>query len=897
MKRKKVCALLCITAISTATVTPVMATEGNTAQVQNEANQEQRNVTDGAENDEVSENAGIGNEETTDHTDPEEAIENSEQADENQDSVQGQKDQHTIIEEVPEQSETQSADEEEKNIPKEGWYVDQNGNTYYYEYGVALENTIKEIASEDGVKAFYFDYNGIMLKDTWRQIAYLKDGTWVSGWIRADENGCLQHGWFNGDDEYYGEDFFRYNDKFLEEDGKLYYFNGDGLQIKNTEIIIEGKRYKADENGILTLVDTSKENGWRLAGNNWYYYENGALIKDSFKEINGVRYHFEKDGKMSTGAFYPDPMSPICYLAEPNGEVVNGKHGWYHSSQTDKWYWFNGADSLILNSFVKDAGKKYYVGYDGAMQTGVFWISTYDEDKKEYVSKQIYADGSGIINEQQGWKKDSAGNLYYVKKDGSAAINEIVEIGSEKYYLDYNGQMETGKINIYDSESGDYNYYVTDSNGAFIKDNWVRTDLEWYYAGKDGKLYRNQWAKRYYFMDDGSMAVGAAEIDGKTYVFDENGKKEGIVGEKDGWQLYDGNWYYTKDGEAYDGWLDGTYYISDGKMATNIEVPAENAEDRYCYVGADGKVQKGWRYDSGLHEWQYADKDEKTKEYLLAKQEWKQINGTWYYFDEYSIMVSNTIKNINEKLYEFANSGAWIPRDLSAQGWKQSETGAWYYVNADGSLNTKEKKKIGNLTYYFYNDGEMISNSLYSEYSSDGFKYYWINSNGNIDEGTGWRQTKWGSWYYLENGNIVTGNKKVNGSEYYFNPSMYIGMREDNGRYYLYDDSGTRQVWTNGWYQAIVYGETCWYNFVSGKPASGWLNGYYFGYNGYMTSGYVSTMSGIYMFDKDGHLRTNGWICENGTWYYAGKTGRLYTGERKIGGVTYLFDDMGRWVR
>ena len=80
----------------------------------------------------------------------------------------------------------------------------------------------------------------------------------------------------------------------------------------------------------------------------------------------------------------------------------------------------------------------------------------------------------------------------------------------------------------------------------------------------------------------------------------------------------------------------------------------------------------------------------------------------------------------------------------------------------------------------------------------------------------------------------------------------------------------------------------------TGKWMVKWL---LFGYNGYMTSGYVSTMSGIYMFDKDGHLRTNGWICENGTWYYAGKTGRLYTGERKIGGVTYLFDDMGRWVR
>ena len=120
MKRKKVCALLCITAISTATVTPVMATEGNTAQVQNEAYQEQRKVTDGAENDEVSENAGIGNEETTDHTDPEEAIENSEQADENQDSVQGQKDQHTIIEEVPEQSDPRAQMRKKKIFRKKG---------------------------------------------------------------------------------------------------------------------------------------------------------------------------------------------------------------------------------------------------------------------------------------------------------------------------------------------------------------------------------------------------------------------------------------------------------------------------------------------------------------------------------------------------------------------------------------------------------------------------------------------------------------------------------------------------------------------------------------------------------------------------------------------------------
>ncbi|MFR8181402.1 MAG: hypothetical protein ACLU80_17550 [Dorea sp.] len=71
-----------------------------------------------------------------------------------------------------------------------------------------------------------------------------------------------------------------------------------------------------------------------------------------------------------------------------------------------------------------------------------------------------------------------------------------------------------------------------------------------------------------------------------------------------------------------------------------------------------------------------------------------EINGTWYYFDEYSIMVSNTIKNINEKLYEFANSGAWIPRDLSARGVEaiRNRSMACMLVQMV-SLNTKEKRK------------------------------------------------------------------------------------------------------------------------------------------------------------------------------------------------------------
>ena len=51
------------------------------------------------------------------------------------------------------------------------------------------------------------------------------------------------------------------------------------------------------------------------------------------------------------------------------------------------------------------------------------------------------------------------------------------------------------------------------------------------------------------------------------------------------------------------------------------------------------------------------------------------------------------------------------------------------------------------------------------------------------------------------------------------------------------------------------------------------------------------------LFDQNGILQRNGWKLYDGSWYYAGTTGRLYTGEHRIGGVKYVFDRNGRWVK
>lgn len=43
-----------------------------------------------------------------------------------------------------------------------------------------------------------------------------------------------------------------------------------------------------------------------------------------------------------------------------------------------------------------------------------------------------------------------------------------------------------------------------------------------------------------------------------------------------------------------------------------------------------------------------------------------------------------------------------------------------------------------------------------------------------------------------------------------------------------------------------------------------------------------------------GGIPYTGWKLFNGDWYYAGSTGRLYTGERSIGGKTYWFNENGK---
>lgn len=100
---------------------------------------------------------------------------------------------------------------------------------------------------------------------------------------------------------------------------------------------------------------------------------------------------------------------------------------------------------------------------------------------------------------------------------------------------------------------------------------------------------------------------------------------------------------------------------------------------------------------------------------------WKEIDKSWYYFNEDGIMSTGWLKN-NEKWYNLSNSG------VMNTGWKQvnekwyhfnvdgtmsigwvEDNGTWYFTNSTGAMETGTIGIDGEV-YTFSDSGAMISN-------------------------------------------------------------------------------------------------------------------------------------------------------------------------------------------
>ena len=134
--------------------------------------------------------------------------------------------------------------------------------------------------------------------------------------------------------------------------------------------------------------------------------------------------------------------------------------------------------------------------------------------------------------------------------------------------------------------------------------------------------------------------------------------------------------------------------------------------------------------------------DDKKPDTGTVKNQWKKINGKWYFFDK----NGNQEKDAYRNGWYIKEDGTWNGVKKKAE-WKKNSKG-WWYSLPDGSYLKNTWKKIDGKWYYFKADGYMAAN----EYI-DG---YWLSSNGAwtykhrarwTKTTRGWRYSDKTGWY------------------------------------------------------------------------------------------------------------------------------------------------------
>ena len=218
------------------------------------------------------------------------------------------------------------------------------------------------------------------------------------------------------------------------------------------------------------------------------------------------------------------------------------------------------------------------------------------------------------------------------------------------------------------------------------------------YYGITPNAFKTFGDKTYYFDADCKMVTGTQTINGKTYIFDQNGVLQGesntsptiasVVYQdgkayiydtngnmlRSGWYQADGNWYYLNDygvGVVNCWRLKDRKYVylgADGKMKTSCWV---KDYDNWYYVKADGtRYESSWAKIGGV--WYWFGGSGK-----MAESQWLKLDGKWYYFTGSGAMASNKWVKSGAYWYYLGSSGAMLTNTTTPDGYHVDSEGRW----------------------------------------------------------------------------------------------------------------------------------------------------------------------------------------------------------------------------
>lgn len=511
-------------------------------------------------------------------------------------------------------------------------------------------------------------------------------------------------------------------------------------------------------------------------------------------------------------------------------------------------------------------------------------------------------------NSYSSWKK-VGGKFYFYTKDGTILKSQWITNGSHQYYVDETGAAvsgfyttpdgktwyfepseidinspyafpspaEYGLFYILENKSTPnyhYTYYYVDKDNGLIKNNWVKTDKGWSWAGPDGRFtegwFTDPNGKIWYLIgktdSDVPVIAKSAPVDGKLYFFDTS---TGLL--RNSWVNMGHGveaWYWAgPDGAAVSGWFktpDGKTWYADPKHSNEVVMGGIDIDDKYYFFDhSNGLVTHGWIGGGDDGEWAWIE----TVGSVYSG--WKHMpNGKWFYFGETEFPMIN--KDFVYTTYSFPvlkkgvftiSSGTYyvdVNNGMTANSWVQLPNGGWAWAQSSGAFASGWYTTPNGKTWYF-DPSDPQHPALIGDAEINGQSYYFDSGYGLLKNG--WVHRTDGSWSWAgESGALQSGWKHMpNGKWFYFDTKdskhrMLVGViQTSSGTYYIDESAG---MTANNWVQL---------------PEGGWA---WAQSSGAFASGWYTTPNGK-------------------TWYFdpAKPSHPAYTGEHTIDGKDYYFDE------
>ena len=529
----------------------------------------------------------------------------------------------------------------------------------------------------------------------------------------------------------------RYSDNRLTDSTRLWdnLFNYDNAlkaaKNKNVKIIQDiSEKDSHFKLGDMDIQLYNYKNEYDNNGNLKRVYDDNSNSIVAVITVNGQKIYLGGDLDNAEGA--EDQLGPQI------GKVDLMK--WNHHSESTKSNSINFLENLKPSLVVQTTGQ------DINVPSTKKWLEDRGTKIVKATSKQYDATVYDI--NQAGFTDVS----HQFPQIPTVETKWYVKDGFRMYQLD-SGEKAIGWHTI-DNES-----YFFDGKGHLQTEKWQLSDDYWYYLHKDGKMAKAGWLQLgddwYYLNPSGSRENDKlSQINGKTYLFDENGKMQ------TGWKWHNGAYhFYEENGSQKTGWYEESgkwYYLTpeNGEMA----VGTAKVYGLTYYFNNAGEMQTGWKWhDDGYHYYQ---------ESGSQKTGWLQESGKWYYLTPKDGSMAVGTHEIKGDKYYFNTAGemqtGWKWHDdayhyyqengAQKLGWFQ-ESGKWYYLQAPEGRMATGLQEVANEYYYFNTAGEMQTGWKWIE----GYYHYFQESGKMIRDGEtpdGYKVDHKGRW--LQGGETTT---------------------------------------------------------------------------------------------------------------------------------------------